>query len=375
MGESSPLLSLLDPTSEKGLASSLAKSVDSVAQEQREAILKEFSLDNPNGALSRTLRELAARHGEAGEALEKKITTVVSEFSLDKEDSALSRLVQRVDKAQRTLSDEFSLDKDGSALARMRKEFSEQIGSLVTMQREFQGDVMKQLTEMAARKAESLKSTTHGNEFEEALFGFLQHFVQRQGDMVSATGTSTGLIARSKVGDYVMELGPEHAAAGARIVIEAKQDASYTIEKARKEIEEARKNRDAQIGLFIFSAQSAPGNMEQLVRYGSDVFLIWDRDNEASDILLQTGLSLAKALAVRGAPDNVDASADFEVITKALLMVEKQVSRLGEIEKSTNTISSSSEKIRETADRMRIELTRQLGRLNESIGAVKKVIR
>ena len=138
LGETSPLVSLIDPSSEKGLAANLMRNADEVARQQREIILREFSLDNPGGALSRTLRELSEKHGAAGEALEQKISTVMAEFSLDREDSALSRLVNRVDKAQRLLSDEFSLDRDGSALARMRKELLEQIQTLSRHQTEFQ---------------------------------------------------------------------------------------------------------------------------------------------------------------------------------------------------------------------------------------------
>ena len=167
--QNSPLLAILDPQSDKGLAANLARSVDGAVAAQREAILKEFSLDNPSGALARTLRELTEKHDAAGLTLEKKISAVVAEFSLDKEDSALSRLVARVDNAQKLLSDEFSLDKDGSALARMRKELTEQITALSQAQTAFQGEVYKQLGEMVARKAEGLKSTTHGLDFENTL--------------------------------------------------------------------------------------------------------------------------------------------------------------------------------------------------------------
>ena len=73
-------------------------------------MLREFSLDNKDGALARMIGELTNNHGQLTEALEKKIDAVVDEFSLDKEDSASSRLVRNVDRAQSTITREFSLD-------------------------------------------------------------------------------------------------------------------------------------------------------------------------------------------------------------------------------------------------------------------------
>ena len=44
---------------------------------------------------------------------------IVKEFSLEKEDSALSRLMRKVEAAQQTITKEFSLDDDSSALSRL----------------------------------------------------------------------------------------------------------------------------------------------------------------------------------------------------------------------------------------------------------------
>ena len=71
---------------------------------QRNHVLREFSLDNKEGALARLVGELSANHGADDQVLGEKIDTVVREFSLDEENSALSRLVRNVDRAQRTIS-------------------------------------------------------------------------------------------------------------------------------------------------------------------------------------------------------------------------------------------------------------------------------
>ncbi|MEM1192030.1 MAG: hypothetical protein AAGH42_01400 [Pseudomonadota bacterium] len=372
--QNSPLLALLDPFSEKGLAANLAKSVDSAVATQKEAILREFSLDNPAGALSRTLRELAEKHHATGASLEEQIKAAVAEFSLDKSDSALSNLVRRVEQSQRQITDEFSLDKDGSALARMRRELTAQITELSKAQQGFQTDMVAQLREMAARKAESLRSTTHGLDFEDALAAQLRAMVQGRGDLVTATGNATGRIRNCKKGDMVIELGPDHAVAGARIVVEAKQNKALDMAAARAEIEEARKNRDAGVGVFVYSARSAPAGLGRLSRVGQDVFLIWDADDAGSDLVLDAGLSLATALLVQGAAQLADQSADFATIEKALLAVEKQVGYLDEFEKWAGTIDSATAKMRERTRKMRDALLREMAVLNESVSAVKQAV-
>ena len=371
-GPQSPLMQLIDPTSEKGLASTLAQRVESAAAEQRDAILKEFSLDNADGALTRTVRELAERHGAAGEALEKKVAEVVSEFSLDRDDSALSRLVARVDHAQKLINDEFSLDKDGSALARMRKEMLAQIEALAKTQNDFQGQVLERLADMAARKAEALKSTAHGIEFEDALFSMLQESAQKAGDVAIRTGATTGAIRNRKTGDAVIEIGPEHIAAGARIVVEAKEDASYSLKKAREEIEEARKNRTSEIGIFVFSRRSAPAGLDPLVRFGSDIFLIWDADDTASDIVLQAGLALAKGLAVQAASERADHTADFEAMDRAIREVEKQAQFLDDVFRHAQTVQKSGEKIEDRIRKMRSALVKQIQTLDEGLSHIKR---
>ena len=96
VGKDSPLMRTLDPEATTGLIQQLTQSTEATLVQQKETILKEFSLDNGEGALSRLVTELKTKHGEVGDALDKRISEVTGEFSLDNEDSALSRLMQGV---------------------------------------------------------------------------------------------------------------------------------------------------------------------------------------------------------------------------------------------------------------------------------------
>lgn len=122
VGEGSPLLKLLDPERKSGFLGELSGRLEDELGRQRDAILRQFSLDVPESALSRLVGELETRQGKLGEDLGLRVEELVEELSLDNSDSALSRLVRQVEAAQRTISAELSLDDASSALARIRRE-------------------------------------------------------------------------------------------------------------------------------------------------------------------------------------------------------------------------------------------------------------
>jgi len=97
------------------------------------------------------------------------------------------------------------------------------------------------------------------------------------------------LIKNCKVGDIVLTIGPERQAAGARIVVEAKQRADYDVKAALGEIEIGRKNRDAKVGVFVLSKRTAPKNLSSLTRYGDDIMVVWDVEDTTTDVYLRAG--------------------------------------------------------------------------------------
>jgi hypothetical protein len=401
VGQDSPLLKALSPDQSQGLFAALRGTLEEQLQKQREQVLNQFSLDNKEGALSRFIGELTQRQGSLSEKLHDKINEVVKEFSLDEENSALTRLVRNVEGAQKTITAEFSLDgetsalsrlkrmledtnksidghlsmdDDQSALSRLRRELLKLMGEQGEANQKFQEEVKGALQALAARRAESERSTRHGIEFEAAVVREIQKESHRMGDLAEATGATTGLIKNCKVGDGVVELGPESAAPGARLVIEAKEKAGYSLANAREEIELARKNRDAQVGLFVFSKRTAPDGLEPLARFGQDVFVVWDIDDLGSDLFLRTGLTLARALAVRAHTHSQAKAADFEAMDAAILDIEKRANSFDEIEKWAQTIQNNGEKILEKVRILRDALVKQVGLLREKTDDLKHVL-
>lgn len=394
VGTDSPLFRLLSPEESNGLFSAMRDTLTQELLQQRQRVLDEFSLDNKNGALSRLVTELSDCNGRLKEDMQEKIDLVVREFSLDEENSALSRLVRQVEQAQKVISSEFSLDNDSSALSRMKaqvestnsaisrhltlddensalfrlkRELMDVLRTHEDRQRGFQEEVKITLEKIRTRKELSEKSTLHGLEFEGLLFDLIQEESQRAGDFAVMTGNSVGVIKNCKKGDIVVEIGGEHSAAGAKIVLEAKEDASYNIRKALDEIEEARKNREAQSGLFVFSRRLAPQGIEPLARHGHAIVALWDPEDRQTDLFVRLGLSVAKAICTRQSREKESMAFDFSTLDHAILEINKQLVQIDDISGFTESIRNNSEKI---LDRMRIsrkKLDRQVAILREAI--------
>ncbi len=371
VGADSVLLRTLDPNSGDGLLAGITKLVDDALGGQRRAILGEFSLDNREGALARLVEELKGSHGKLGETLQERIGEVVREFSLDDENSALSRLVHRVERAQQQITEEFTLDSETSALARLRRELMANTTQMSENFSEFQKKVEVELGKLAATRAANAKSTAHGHEFEGAVLAWIERRAQEAGDIFEETGSTTGAINNCKVGDAVVELGPEHRAAGARIAVEAKEDASYRLARAREEIEVARKNRRAEVGVFVLSARTAPEGWERFRMIGPDLFIVWDADDPASDVFLEAALAVGRALCTR-ARQGDHPQIDFDAFDRSIRSVEKQLEGLDEIQKSAQTVESGAEKIKERARIMSANLLRAVATLDECCEAARR---
>jgi hypothetical protein len=330
--------------------------------------------------------------------LQTKIDEVVKEFSLDNNESALSRLVHRVTEAQRVISAEFSLDNDQSALSRMSKHLqstSEAIDNNLTLDKEtsalarlkrelmeiltrsteanqkFQQEVTSALNEMRVRRQEAQRTPVHGKEFEQKVHDHIQADCQRADEVATFTGDTVGAIKNCKAGDTLIEMGPDHVAAGARIVVEAKDKKAYTFQQAREEIEQGRKNRAACVGLFVFAKSTAPEGLAPFQRIGDDLFVIWDADDPQTDIHLEAGLTVARALCTRQAKQRDASAADFVGIDKAINDIEKKAESLDAIRKAAETIQSGAETI---LDRVRIArdgIVKQVGSLRDLMTDLK----
>ncbi|MCZ8112685.1 MAG: hypothetical protein ACK5Y8_19665 [Betaproteobacteria bacterium] len=365
LGEDSELRRLLSPEEGNELLEAMRGQVDTALQLQSKAIVGEFTLDRPDSALSRLVRELKERHGDLERSLGDKMSSVVSEFSLDNKDSALSRLVGRVDTVQRQIGEQFSLDNPESGLTRIvqRIERFEQAQTERTSQ--FETRVTALLEKLVTRREESRRSTAHGHEFEARAGEQLQAHCLNGDDILDAVGDTTGQIPRCKVGDFGVTLGPDSAAPGAAIVVEAKASGVYTLKSTLEEADQARRNRTACVCLFVHSARTVPAGLADLHRWGQDVVVVWDEDEPATDVRLKAAYMVAKALAVRAGQHDEAEEVSLAEMDVSIEAIRKQLAGFEEIQTSATTVVKGGEKIYKRAAVMSEEIERRLLVLQE----------
>ena len=371
VGENSPLMKILSPDQSQGLLAALNSRMSEQLDKQRESILTEFSLDNPQSALKKMVNELTTNNGDFTKNMQGRIDEAIKQLSLDEEGSALNRLVKNVDNAQDTITKEFKLDNKDSALNKLREELTKILSEHVEVNSKFQEEVKIALGKLITKRETEARGTQHGGNFQDAVFEMIAREAQMRGELADDSGNKTGKIKHCKVGDLVVELSPESVAAGARIVIESKEDASYTLSKARAELETARKNREAQIGIFVCSKKTAPEHFDSLARYGEDIVVVWDAEDPGSDAYLRAALEIARALCVRSQQSSEE-KFDFSLVDGAILDIEKRARNLDQIRSSAETIKSSSEKILKRVETDQKALNKQVSLLQDTFGQLKK---
>ena len=347
LGAQSEIMRRLDPEGSEGVVRALSVATEAALDEQKRKLLAEFSLDNEQSALNRLAKAMATSNGELGEQVEVQVGQLLAQLSLDN---------------------------DGSAMTRMKTELLKALESHEAKIQDMQGEIKAAAEGLRARRQAAAASTLHGLEFEDMLMGLIGTQAQAAGDLIVPTGAIPGRIRHCKKGDALITLGPDKAAAGARIVVEAKDKSNYSLADAVQEIAEARNNRDAQIGVFVYAEQNCPQGLDRSLRIGTDIFTVWDPEDPQTEVYVQAALSVATALCTTACLTREADEVDVEAIEKAILEIEKQVELMGEIETSARTIESGAHKILERVRKSTTALRKQCDELREKTVDVKDLL-
>jgi len=372
VGTDSPLMQMLRPGEANVFFENLSKVANTAVETQNQAILQQFSLDVPDSALNRLLTELRTNHTNVGSSLQNHITDVMQEFSLDHEESALNRMLKQIQDASTQIRGEFTLDNEASALSRVRRELKDLIEAQNESAQQFQTRISNELSALFARKQEAQRGVQHGNDFEAAVVSTLQEMLYGNDDEVEAVGSTTGAVAYSRVGDAVITLGPDCVAAGARIVVEAKEDESYTLAKSLEEMTKARQNRKADYGIFVVSSKmSLATSIPLLRRYDNDILVVWNSEDRNTDVALMAAITVAKGLIVRAAREREGFAADLNAMDSAIASIVRQIEQFDEVNTSANTIKTSAEKIMNRTKLMRERMEKELDTLTNEIQGLR----
>ena len=370
VGEDSALLRALSMDDSNGFLVGLTETLQGALSEQREKIVGEFSLDSKGSALSKLIQEITEKNGDLSKDLKQTMIEVSKEFSLDNEEGALSRLVRKVEASSEVLSKNLTLDDKDSSLSRLRRELIEVMEIQKKQSEEFQKEVRSTLETFQTRKKEAARSTTHGDDFENLVNDYLQTEATRLGDIFKATGNTTGKISHCKVGDQVITLGKDTPAPGQRIVFEAKENKSYDLAEALKELETARTNREATVGVFVFSSKVAPEGIEPFARHGNDLVVVWDSEDPNSDVYLRASLLVARALLIQEERGKGKSTESLEEMKKAFANLTKELDGLTVIKTSAETGKRSIQKIIDKVELMEQKVAKYTDTLKRSMEGV-----
>jgi hypothetical protein len=127
----------------------------------------------------------------------------------------------------------------------------------------------------------------------------------------------------------------------------------------------------AQVGVFVFSRKTAPEGIETLQRHGSDIVVVWDADEPASDLVVRAAYSLARALAVRERRSDRESEAALAELERAARGVERQIGYLDDVRRWAETLKGHGEKIGERSARMAEDLRKEVERLDAQIALMR----
>ena len=220
----------------------------------------------------------------------------------------------------------------------------------------------------AARAGERAKSAAKGADFETLLEGMLGDIARGANDLLERTGTNAGDAGRSKKGDFVLTLDPNVArGAELRIVVEAK-DRKVSGRDMRDELREARTNRDAAVGLVVFTPQHAPAGIAPFDVRAGDVYCVID-PADPDPATLEAAVRLARLLALASLREH-EAEVDAAVLTEALAGIREQLETVRTMKTNLTQIGSTANAVTGALDRMREGILAQIVRAERELMSV-----
>lgn len=231
--------------------------------------------------------------------------TISAAFDEDDKKSALSRIEavvedvsrQMVVQASRSVSELLDPSSEDSPLGKLRGGIVREINGSMQGMATALGQVHTWLETQAAVAVERDKGTAKGRTFEEAVGAVLSEIAAATGDGLEPTGDKAGHVAGSKVGDLVTTI-QSGVPTPARIVFECK-DTRLSHTKATEALDVATNNRDALVGLIVFSSQEKAPVAGPLVRLGPNRYSVVYDPVSGDGLALRVAYQLARAMSWR----------------------------------------------------------------------------
>lgn len=356
LGENSTLLKRLSPTDSQGVIFLLETKLREVLAENQSAVTRALDPIAEDGAVARFLRALRQELEKADDDRSKQLALATKALDANDESSLLSRLIRETTVAKNAFVTAMNPELPTSPMAVLKNTLStllqqhtksqeESMLALHERQAKFEKDVREALVRLEERKRGEETSTRGGFAYEDAVLRFVQRAVQGAALEVSTTANTVGLKPSCKKGDQVLRFTAESAYAGGTLVVEAKRDSSYSVRAALEELEIARGNRAASAGVFVMAKSHAPAAFPTMARYGNDVLVTWDDEDDQTDPYLHAAILIGLSLASR--QRRPDDDGDIRALADVEQRVLKEIERLEKMRKAAESIRDHAEKLLE----------------------------
>ena len=271
-----------------------------------------------------------------------KINQTVAEFTTSFE----NLLEQHIENQNESISDNFDLGDSNSIGSKL-------VGNVI--------DKLKpeiELIKQALNIQDALEKTTksglsHEDSVQDALVS-----LKNNSDIVEFTGGTTGKLARNKKGDHVVTFANEDGSlSNIKAVFESKDDKSFnSFTKVRDELDEAMKNRESSVGVFVVK------NQENINKITSELFSPFGEkysvvvyNEEIGDLALQLAYLWAKITAYK-LSEEVHSDFSIDDVVSNVSNLQSKLSVFKDIKKNNDTAAQATADNKALINQIRSEL-------------------
>lgn len=288
---------------------------------------------NPDGRLHQRLEKVIG----PGSEFAKKLDPANKESVIASIESIVEELLaEKIDE----LKGEFSLDKPDSAFSRFHKSLDE---------------LKESIASKKAKEEEAELGTQKGRDFQESVYQVIERLGKRYGDVPHYCADEAGLIPKCKTGDIVSEIIDSH---GYKIVLEAKVS-RYTLKKALEELKEAKENRGAQAGIFVFAKGYEPDEVGSFGIYNQDVVCTFDEEEDVESSMLRAAYVVARHNVIK-AKLKIEVGADLNAVAGHIHSLLQEIEKFDGVKAGLDTARRAIESVDKATESLRTEIKKYL---------------
>ena len=271
-----------------------------------------------------------------------KINQTVTDFTKSFEEL----LEQHIEDQNESISDNFDLGDKNSIGSKL-------VGNVVDKLKPEIELIKKALNVQDALEETTKSGFSHEDSVQDALVS-----LKNNSDIVEFTGGTTGKLARNKKGDHVVTFANEDGSlSNIKAVFESKDDKSFnSIAKVRGELDEAMKNRESSVGVFVVK------NQENINKITSELFSplgekysVVVYNEEIGDLALQLAYLWAKITAYKLSEES---HSDFSIddVVSSVSNLQNKLSLFKDIKKNNDTAAQATADNKALINQIRSEL-------------------